>query len=57
MAQEIYREPFERRSKGVGYLTFLRGFADTQIGPVYLGMWGLFVENWTAAMMPAPIAR
>ena len=42
MAQEIYREPFERSSKSVGYLTFLRGFADTQIGPVYLGMWGLF---------------
>ncbi|NJM39437.1 MAG: hypothetical protein HC853_01030 [Anaerolineae bacterium] len=42
MAQEIYREPFERRAKGVGYITLLRGFADTQIGPIYLGMWGLF---------------
>jgi photosynthetic reaction center M subunit len=41
-ATEIYRESFERRSKSVRYLKFLEGLADTQFGPIYLGMWGAF---------------
>ncbi|MCS7057225.1 MAG: hypothetical protein NZM18_13750 [Thermoflexales bacterium] len=40
MATEVYRESFERRTKTVRYLRFLEGLADTQVGPIYLGMWG-----------------
>ncbi len=40
MATEVYRESFERRAKSVRYFKLLEGFADTQIGPIYLGGWG-----------------
>lgn len=40
MATEVYRESFERRTKTVRYIRLLEGLADTQIGPIYLGMWG-----------------
>ncbi|MCS6772610.1 MAG: hypothetical protein NZ693_00645 [Thermoflexales bacterium] len=40
MATEVYRESFERRANKVIYLRFLEGLADTQVGPIYLGMWG-----------------
>jgi photosynthetic reaction center M subunit len=39
---EVFRESFERRSKSVRQLKFLEGLADTQLGPIYLGMWGAF---------------
>lgn len=37
----LYRPGVERHSKKVFYVDILRGLADTQIGPLYLGMWGL----------------
>lgn len=40
MTTEVYRESFERRTKTVRYLRFLEGLADTQVGPIFLGMWG-----------------
>lgn len=37
---EVYHEGIERRTKTVRHLSFLKGLADTQIGPIYLGMYG-----------------
>ena len=37
---EVYHEGIERRTKTVRHLSILKGLADTQIGPIYLGMYG-----------------
>ena len=42
MATEVYRESFERRAGSPRFINILEGLADTQIGPLYLGMWGAF---------------
>ncbi len=42
MATEVYRESFERRTKSVRFINILEGLADTQVGRLYLGMWGAF---------------
>ena len=35
------REPAEWRSSSKFYLKFIEGLADTQIGPLYIGVWGI----------------
>ena len=43
MASEITRvESADWRTSRRFYLRFLEGLADTQIGPIYIGVWGIF---------------
>ncbi len=40
-AEALYPEGIERRAKKSFHIKALQGFGDTQIGPIYLGIWGL----------------